>query len=100
MRSTFITSALTIAFAVSGSIVPAVGESIVMPTATQQQMSEIDRATLLLFSGDRDLCYNINQASQSVVTAFFVPCSSLHDSSASKYFPVQADEINSLIQSK
>ncbi len=43
MRSIFITSALTIVLAVSGSIVPAVGEPIVMPTVTQQQMSEIDR---------------------------------------------------------
>ena len=43
MRSYFIISALTIALAFSGSIVPAVGESIVTPTAAQQQTSEIDR---------------------------------------------------------
>ena len=43
MRSYFITSTLTIALAFSGSIVPAVGESIVTPTAAQQQTSEIDR---------------------------------------------------------
>ena len=44
MRSYFITSALTIALAFSGSIVPAIGEPIATPTATQQQTSEIDRA--------------------------------------------------------
>jgi hypothetical protein len=44
MRLPLITSALMIALAFSGSIVPALAESIVMPTATQQQTSEIDRA--------------------------------------------------------
>lgn len=43
MRSYFVTSALTIALAFSGSIIPAVGEPILTPAATQQQTSEIDK---------------------------------------------------------
>ena len=44
MRSHIITSALTIVLAVSGSIAPAVGESIAAPAAIQQQTSKIDKA--------------------------------------------------------
>ena len=67
MRSHFITSALTIALAFTGSIVPAVGEPIATPTATQQQTSEIDRA---IAEGERFLGKGTTSSYKQSIVSF------------------------------